>query len=116
MAIKANEPDIIHILDLIKDECIIEKIEITEECRINNKLHYDDIVYLMKDEIAVIEEITHKELQRDILPNCRAVVSTGSFKPYGDVVIYPGIDAAKWFDREGVTVPDFYKNRVPEKK
>ncbi len=115
LAIERDYPDLITILLLLKEELIVEKVQITEECKENNSPHFSDVCGVYKGEPVVIELIPHSRLLKDILPNVRAVVRTGAFCPYGNVVLYPGIDAPKWFERDGLKVPDFYKDRVPGK-
>lgn len=116
LAIERDLPDVAGILKLINEELIVEKVAITAECKENNAPHYNDVVNIYKDMPVMMEIIPHEKLITDLLPRAKAVVRTGSFCPYGNVVIYPGIDAPKWFEREGLKVPEFYKNRVMKGK
>lgn len=115
LAIEKDYPDIPKILRLLQDELIVEKVLITDECRENNRPHFDAVSDIYRDDIAVLETIPHEKLLSEILPMVKAVVRTGAFCPYGNVVLFPGIDAPEWFSKEGLDVPDFYKKRVPKK-
>ncbi len=112
LAIERDVPDIVTILKLLNEELIVEKVSITEECRENNAPHYNDVAEVYKDMPVMMETIPHSTLIADLVYRAKAVIRTGSFTPYGNVVIYPGIDAPKWFERDGVKVPPFYQNRV----
>jgi len=112
LAIERDFPDIVTILKLLNEELIVEKVSITEECKENNAPHYNDVLNVYKDMPVMMDVIPHSTLITDLVYRAKAVIRTGSFTPYGNVVIYPGIDAPKWFERDGVKVPDFYKNRV----
>ena len=37
---------------------------------------------------------------------------TGDFMPWGNVVLFSGIDAHKWFQKEGCVTPDYYQDRA----
>lgn len=115
LAIERDYPDVIRILRLLKVELIVEKVQITQECRDFNRPHYDDVLRVYEDEPVIMEVVTHADLLADILPRAKAVVRTGAFCPYGNIVLYTGIDASKWFEREGLVVPEFYKNRATKR-
>ncbi len=112
LAIERNMPNICHILKLLQEELIVEKVQITNECKVNNRPHYDDVRAIYENEDVIFEDIDHSLLISKLVYKAKAVVRTGSFCPYGNVVIYPGIDAPKWFEREGLTVPPCYQSRV----
>lgn len=112
LAIERDIPDVISVLRLLNEELIIEKFSITEECRINNAPHYNGVLDVYRDMPVMSEVIPHEKLINEILPKAKAVIRTGSFSPYGNVVIYPGIDAPKWFEKAELVVPPFYQNRV----
>jgi D-ribose pyranose/furanose isomerase RbsD len=112
LAIERDIPDIVTILKLLNEELIVEKVAITQECCDNNAPHYNDVVNVYKDMPVMMETISHSVLVSELVYRAKAIIRTGSFTPYGNIVIYPGIDAPKWFERDGVKVPPFYQNRV----
>jgi hypothetical protein len=42
----------------------------------------------------------------------KVIIRTGGLEPWGNVVMVSGIDAAGYFAKEGVVVPDYYRQRV----
>jgi simple sugar transport system permease protein/D-ribose pyranase len=39
-------------------------------------------------------------------------VRTGAFDPWGNILLYSGVDVPKWFAKPGVHVPDYYADRM----
>lgn len=112
LAIERDLPDITTVLELINSELNIEKVAIAEEQKIYNSPLYNDILDIYKDTLIDIELVPYEKLKEEYLPKARAVVRTGAFSPWGSVVLFPGIDAAKWYEKDGLIVPDMYKKRV----
>ena len=57
----------------------------------------------------------HEQLFATYLPKAKFIVRTGSFEPFGNVVLQAGIDAPKWFAKDGCLVPGYYEERVEYK-
>jgi len=112
LAIERDLPDIPTILKLINDELNIEKVAIAEEQKIYNAPLHNEILHIYRDMPVEIELLPYSRIIAEYLPKARAVVRTGAFSPWGSVVIFPGIDAAQWYDKEGLVVPEMYKKRV----
>jgi D-ribose pyranase len=112
LAIERDLPEITQILKLLKEELIVEKVCVTQEMKENNNPLYKDILEVYKDMPVVMETISHEKLITELIYKAKAVIRTGSFTPYGNTILYTGIDAPKWFEREGLKVPEFYKDRV----
>jgi D-ribose pyranose/furanose isomerase RbsD len=112
LAIERDVPEITRILELLKEELIVEKVCVTQEMKENNNPLYKDILDVYKDMPVVMETIPHEKLITELIYKAKAVIRTGSFTPYGNTILYTGIDAPKWFEREGLKVPEFYKDRV----
>ena len=49
---------------------------------------------------------------REYLPKAKYIVRTGSMMPWGNVVLQAGIDAKKWFQKEGCITPGYYEERA----
>ena len=54
----------------------------------------------------------HADLFATYLPRAKYIVRTGDFMPWGNVVLFAGIDAHKWFQKEGCITPDYYEARA----
>jgi D-ribose pyranose/furanose isomerase RbsD len=114
LAIEKDCPTVLRILELLQEELIIEKYVLAEEMKDVNPVmlqKYRDVYA----ETAIQEAfVRHEELAGEIARAAKAVVRTGAFQPYGSIALYPAIDAAEWYQAEGVTVPAFYKDRVKQ--
>ena len=110
LALTQEVPDLLTVLSLIEEEFITEQIYIAEELYTNNKPLYDSIREIHTD--VPIDTIPHEEMLTSMAKKAKAIVRTGSFEPWGNIVLQSGTDAIKWFNKEGVVVPESYKARM----
>lgn len=110
LALTQEVPDLLTVLSLIEEEFITEQIYIAEELYTNNKPLYDSIREIHTD--VPIDTIPHEEMLTSMAKKAKAIVRTGSFEPWGNIVLQSGTDAQKWFNKEGVVVPESYKARM----
>lgn len=112
LAIEKNCPTVLRILELLKDELIIERYALAEEMRDVNPVMLAKYQELYKDTAIKGEFVPHSDIAGGIAKYAKAIIRTGAFQPYGSIVLYPAIDALEWYKAEGVKVPEFYKDRV----
>jgi D-ribose pyranase len=110
LAIAADLPDLRTILSLINAEFITEKVVIAAEMAEYNRPLYD----WLREHFAGAEfqERPHAEMLGPVAASAKAIVRTGAFEPWGNIGLISGVDAPRFFAREGVVVPDYYKDRV----
>jgi D-ribose pyranase len=75
-------------LNSVLSELGFEKIYIAEEMKDKNKELYAEMISRFEDKIAMI---SHEEL-KSMTRNAKAVVRTGEYKPYANVVIQSGVE------------------------
>jgi simple sugar transport system permease protein/D-ribose pyranase len=46
----------------------------------------------------------------------KVIVRTGAFDPWGNILLYSGVDAPVWFSKPGLKVPEVYQKRVEQMK
>lgn len=46
----------------------------------------------------------------------KVIVRTGAFDPWGNILLYSGVDAPVWFSKPGLNVPKEYQQRVEQMK
>jgi hypothetical protein len=39
-------------------------------------------------------------------------VRTGAFDPWGNILLYSGVDVLAWFSKPGVKAPDYYAKKL----
>ncbi len=112
LAVEKDCPSVLRILELLKEELIIEKYVVAEEMKEVNPVMLRNYQALYADSTIQGEFVRHEVLAGEMARSAKAIIRTGSFQPYGSIVLYPAIDAPVWYQTEGVQVPEFYKNRV----
>ncbi len=112
LALEKDSPTVLRVLELLKDELIIEKFAVAEEMKDVNPVMLGKYEDLYAGTTIKEEFIPHAKLAGELARQAKAVIRTGSFQPYGSIALYPAIDAPVWYQAEGVTVPEFYKDRV----
>lgn len=110
LAISEDLPSVRHILELIMGEMIYEKVVVAEEQKLYNPKHFDAVCRL--SDRCQVETIPHEELFDTYLGKAKYIVRTGGFEPWGNVVLAAGIDAHKWFQKDGVVTPGYYEERA----
>lgn len=110
LALKQDDPEISEVIELVLDELIYENIVVAEEQKMFNPNLYNKINSICDK--CEVQTIPHDEILNSIPAKVKVFVRTGAFQPWGNVLIYSGINAHVWFDKPGVVVPDYYKERV----
>lgn len=110
LAITEDMPSIEFVLELLTKELIYEKVEVASAQREFNPLLHRDITKIIKR--CPVDIVEPDELMRRIQTECRLVVRTGAFSPWGNVILTCGVDAPKWFSKPEVITPEFYRSRV----
>lgn len=114
LALSEDVPTIRQVLELVMDEMIYERVIVAEEQKMYNPVHFAQVKAL--SERCEVETMPHEELFETYLPKAKYIVRTGNFMPWGNVVLTAGIDAHKWFQKEGCITPDYYEKRVSYEK
>ena len=110
LAVSQDVPTIAQVLALVMDEMVYEKVVVAEEQKLYNPVHHAAVCAL-SDRCAV-ETMPHADLFATYLPRAKYIVRTGDFMPWGNVILFAGIDAHKWFQKEGCITPDYYEARA----
>lgn len=110
LALTRGVPDLRTVLSTIAEDFIAEKIYVAEDVPNNNAPLYNSIQEIYNG--VEIETHPHSEILTTFAKKAKAIVRTGSFEPWGNIVLQSGVDVPKWFDKEGVIVPDYYKEKM----
>jgi D-ribose pyranase len=110
LAITQDVPTIEMALELITRAMIYEKAEVAEgQAAFNPELHNKICSLIKRCDVDIVDT----DLMMDkIRKECKAVVRTGAYQPWGNIILTCGVDAPKWFNQKGVVIPDFYKERA----
>lgn len=110
LALEADKPGIIEILDLVMSDFIYERCIVAEEQKNYNPEHYKRVVSMCTR--CAVETIPHEQLIKTYPASAKYIVRTGGFEPWGNVILYSGVDAPVWFKKPGAIAPDYYEKRV----
>lgn len=110
LAIVADIPDIETVLTAINRDFIAEKFGYANEMAQNNprlKATVDRI-------FAGAERVTfpHAQILSELAAQAKFIIRTGAFDPWGNIVLYSGVDVPKWFTKPGTVVPEYYASRM----
>ncbi|HBP62922.1 MAG TPA: D-ribose pyranase [Desulfosporosinus sp.] len=110
LAIEKDVPDTSYVLEIIKSDLMIEKIAYAEDVKTYNDPLYQDLQRLFPG--IEHEQISHESILSEMAGKAKAIVRTGAFNPWGNVLLYTGVEVPRWFAKEGVVAPDYYKDRL----
>ena len=110
LAIKQDLPDLKTVLDLINGDMYAEKVVWAEEVAQYNP----NLEKMLREMYAdrVVETIPTDLILGDIPHQAKCIVRTGAFNPWGNILLYSGVDAPKWFNRDGRITPPAYEGRA----
>lgn len=89
LALKAGIPGFIDTLETVLTELCVEKAMIASEMKDNNASNYEKLIRLLGD--TPIETVTHEQLKAMMKKEAVAVIRTGEFTPYANVILQSGV-------------------------
>jgi D-ribose pyranase len=110
LAIVADIPDLETVLAAISADFITEKYGYANEMAKNNPLLKEKVDRIFAG--AELVTFPHNEILTDLATKAKFIVRTGAFDPWGNILLYSGVDVKKWFTKAGTLVPDYYASRM----
>jgi D-ribose pyranase len=110
LAVTEDIPDLRTVLALVRDDFIAEGVTIAAEMATNNPELEAWLRTAFAD--ATFELVPHSEMLTSVPLRARAIVRTGAFDPWGNIALRSGVDVPRWFTKDGVKVPDYYRARL----
>lgn len=111
LAIIQDMPDLETVLSLIAEDFVAEKVEYAEDLRTNNPKLLAKVRKIFSE--ADHNFIPHASILNEMAAKAKVIVRTGAFDPWGNILLYSGVDVPKWFTKPGTVVPDYYAKRMP---
>lgn len=112
LAVVQDVPDLRTVLTAISQEFIAEKVSYAAEMAENNPPLLETVQELFAD--SNHEPIPHEQILSEMAAKAKVIVRTGAFDPWGNILLYGGVDAPIWFAKPGVNVPEEYARRVEQ--
>ena len=110
LAIVADIPDIETVLTAICADFIAEKFGYANEMARNNPRLKEKVDRIFTG--AELVTFPHTEILTELAAKAKFIVRTGAFDPWGNIVLYSGVDVPKWFTKAGTIVPEYYASRM----
>jgi simple sugar transport system permease protein/D-ribose pyranase len=110
LAIRQDLPDLATVLELIHEEFIAEKVSYGAELEQYNAPLLATVKRIFAESELV--PVPHERIMTQMNAGAKAIVRTGAFDPFGNIVLYSGVDAPRWFSKPGLVVPEHYRARV----
>ena len=110
LAIVPDVPDLETVLAPIAEHFIAEKVSYAEEIKIHNKPLLAKVERLFAG--AEFAPVSHAAILGEMAAKAKVIVRTGAFDPWGNILLYSGVDVPKWFSKEGVVAPDYYARKM----
>jgi simple sugar transport system permease protein/D-ribose pyranase len=59
-----------------------------------------------------LDPVPHQQILTEMAAKAKVIVRTGAFDPWGNILLYSGVDVRKWFAKPGVKAPEYYAERM----
>jgi D-ribose pyranase len=110
LAIVPDVPDLETVLTAISGDFIAEKFGYANEMAKNNPRLKEKVDRIFAD--AELVTFPHAEILTELAAKAKFIVRTGAFDPWGNIILYSGVDVPKWFTKAGTLVPEYYASRM----
>jgi D-ribose pyranase len=110
LALVADIPDLETVLTAISTDFITEKYGYAKEMAKNNPLLQQKVDRIFAG--AELVTFPHHEILTELATKAKFIVRTGAFDPWGNILLYSGVEVTKWFSKPGTVVPDYYASRM----
>lgn len=110
LALTQDVPDLRTVLSALASALVVEKIAYADALPQHNAPLLATVQALFAD--ADQEAIPHEAILSTMAARAKVIVRTGAFDPWGNILLYSGVDVPKWFSKPGVVAPDYYAKRM----
>ena len=110
LAIAPDVPDLETVLTPIAENFIAEKVSYADTLPVHNAPLLDKVKRLFAE--AEHAPIKHETILGEMAAKAKVIVRTGAFDPWGNILLYSGVDVPKWFSKPGVVAPDYYAKKM----
>jgi D-ribose pyranase len=110
LAIVPDVPDLETVLAPISRQLITERVGYADVLPQYNAPLLATIKRLFPN--ADHEPVKHEVLLTEMAAKAKAIVRTGALDPWGNVLLYSGVDVQAFFSKPGVIAPDYYAKKL----
>lgn len=110
MALIQDVPDLQTVLSAISQELVVEQVAYAAEMAVNNAPLKEKVHKIFAD--ADFTTFPHATILTEMAAKAKVIVRTGAFDPWGNILLYSGVDVQKWFSKPGVITPESYARKM----
>ncbi|WP_040593897.1 D-ribose pyranase [Mesorhizobium metallidurans] len=110
LAISPDVPDLETVLAPIAASFIAERVGYADTLPVHNAPLLAKLKRLFPD--ADFETTKHETILGEMAAKAKVIVRTGAFDPWGNILLYSGVDVPAWFSKPGVVAPDYYAKKM----
>ena len=114
LAIVQDVPDLETVLSALSESFIAEKVSYAAEMGENNPPLLEKVKRLFS--ASEHAPVPHQQILNEMAAKAKCIVRTGAFDPWGNILLYSGVDAPIWFSKPGLKVPEQYAKIVERMK
>jgi D-ribose pyranase len=110
LAVVPDVPDLETVLLPISQRLIVERIGFADVLPEYNAPLLSKVKRLFPD--ADVEPVKHEVLLTEMAAKAKVIVRTGALDPWGNILLYSGVDVRAYFSKPGVVAPDYYAKKL----
>jgi simple sugar transport system permease protein/D-ribose pyranase len=110
LAIMPDLPDLETVLTLVNNHFIAEKVSYAAEMADANPPLLEKVHRIFTSSEFI--PVPHQQILTEMAAKAKVIVRTGAFDPWGNILLYSGVDAPVWFAKPGLNVPEEYAEIV----
>jgi D-ribose pyranase len=110
LALVPDDPDLETLLTAISEALIAEKVAYAAEMAENNPPLLAKVHRIFAG--AEFGTVPHAQILTEMAAKAKVIVRSGAFDPWGNILLYSGVDVPQWFSKPGTIVPDYYADRM----
>lgn len=110
LALIQDVPDLETVLTAISQEMVAEKVAYAAEMAENNAPLLAKVKRIFAD--SDHSTLPHAQILAEMAYKAKVIVRTGAFDPWGNILLYSGVEVPKWFSKPGVVTPDYYASKM----
>lgn len=110
LALIEDVPDLETVLSAINQELVAEKVAYAAEMADNNPLLLEKVKKIFPDSDHFT--LPHTQILSEMAAKAKVIVRSGAFDPWGNILLYSGVDVPKWFSKPGTIAPDYYASKL----
>jgi D-ribose pyranase len=112
LAVVPDVPDLETVLLPISKSLIVERIGFADVLPEYNAPLLSKVRRLFPD--ADVEPVKHEVLLTEMAAKAKVIVRTGALDPWGNILLYSGVDVRAYFSKPGVVAPDYYAKKLKD--